>query len=240
MAYRTEDTYEYDSDLLTIKTHLTLHDYRAKSREIFTIDYTYHNVEHSDEAGSMFDDSEILYKFRNQLREASLNCTKELANLSPGSRTMDSITKFEGETGREVSFRANNLDFLHLMRIFFVLIRNSNKPRDKQLTFHKLIYFPNAAFKLNLIQQPFKLVGSPLTTYLTRKNSGENSSESKKRKSKTTFGFVSMDKNMRMLPIMPNDPLLDQVPLLGVWIFGLSTLVIPSLFENLFHFFMSR
>lgn len=172
----------------------------------------------------MFDDSEILYKFRNQLREASLHCMKELSNMSPGSGVTDSNNKFEGEVSREVSFKTNELDFLHLMRVFFVLIRNNNRPRDRQLTFHKLIYFPNATFKLNLIQQPFKLVGSPLTAYLTRKNSVDGS-EAKKKKSNMTFGFVSMDKNMRMLPIMPNDPLINQVPLLGVWIFGLPTLV---------------
>jgi len=116
---------------------------------------------------------------------------------------------------------------------------NSNNSSNFLQT--RLLFYPSLDFSIQMISQPFKLVSTPLTHILTKrssfpssKNSSANSfitasnSSGNNRKTSIKFGFLTLDQNSRIVPLMASDPMVMKVPLIGVWIFGINYPKIPD------------
>jgi len=117
--------------------------------------------------------------------------------------------------------RNSDLVFLNIFRVFAVVMKSEvmNIVRYK---IQKTIYFPNVSFNIVGIHQPFKLVSSPLTSLLTQRPTNQPSSGKAYKKPSIKFGFLSLSSNQRLLPLMASDPLCAQVPVIGLWISGIS------------------
>ncbi len=118
--------------------------------------------------------------------------------------------------------RNSDLVFLNIFRVFAVIMKSEvmNIVRYKV---QKMIYFPNVSFQVSAIHQPFKLVSSPLTSMLTKRSNTQPSSGKSYKKSSIKFGFLSVASSQRLLPLTASDPLCAQVPIIGLWVSGISS-----------------
>lgn len=101
----------------------------------------------------------------------------------------------------------NNLDLLYLTQFRIAVVVEEAKKVNA------FVYFPTLDFELQQIKQPNKLVDTPLTRIITR------SSSSKQKKLHFKFGFLTIDQSNRILPLMAQDPIVHQLPLIGVWVY---------------------
>ena len=141
----------------------------------------------------------------------------------------------------EIFLDQNPIDLIYLYNFrLFLFVENTQRNSQKfgQTLF---VYYPNLNFSVQMISQPFKLVSTPLTHILTKKSAstGKNSSANsfitasnssgRNKKTSIKFGFLTLDQNHRMCPLMASDPVSLQVPLIGVWIYGVNY---PRISEN--------
>jgi hypothetical protein len=92
------------------------------------------------------------------------------------------------------------------------------------------VLLPNLSFKINPIQ-PLKIVSTPLSRLLLGKQTADD-----KEHIQTNFeqfaqggkavasGFISLDSDKRIYPLMPQDPLLAETAIVGLWMWGVSDL----------------
>lgn len=123
---------------------------------------------------------------------------------------------------RNLTMPLNILDMIYLnnFRVQIAIQRASSKENAYKV--HRYIYFPNISFYMQQISQPFKLVSTPLTNILAKKYKKPPNSSEKKKKRGLKVGFLTLDQNQRILPFMASDPLAQQVPLIGIWTYGLK------------------
>lgn len=114
---------------------------------------------------------------------------------------------------------SSDLVYLNMFRIFTFLFKTKISNTSRYIA-QRLLYFPNVSFKIACIQQPFKLVATPLNNLVTKRSKSDPSGSGKKPNIK--FGFVSLDANQRMLFFMTSDPLAAQIPLIGLWVYGIN------------------
>jgi len=119
------------------------------------------------------------------------------------------------------TINSSDLIYLNMFRIFTFLIKSKNSSTAKYIA-HRVLYFPNVSFKLSSIQQPFKLVSTPLATLVTKKQKCDINEPKQSKKAHIKFGFISLDANQRMLLFATSDPLASQIPLIGLWIYGIN------------------
>jgi len=119
------------------------------------------------------------------------------------------------------AINTSDLIYLNMFRIFTFLIKTKNSSSAKYMA-HRVLYFPNVSFKLSSIQQPFKLVSTPLATLVTKKQKSDLNEPRQSKKAHIKFGFISLDANQRMLLFATSDPLASQIPLIGLWIYGIN------------------
>lgn len=98
----------------------------------------------------------------------------------------------------------------------------------------KYLSFPNLDFQLRQIGQPLKFISTPLTLLLTEKsghdlinnssvlNSSSSSIYRNSKESLLQFGFLTIDQNKRICPLVSSDPLIMELPLIGVWLYGIK------------------
>lgn len=157
----------------------------------------------------------------------SLDCSQPLKKLSDFS-----LSESHPIYDCEILLDLHPLDLIYLynFRLFLFCQKASSK---EKINLTSILSYPNLNFSIQLISQPFKLVSTPLTHILTKKNttngrnsSGNsfittsNSSTGRNKNSNIKFGFLTMDQNHRICPLMASDPIALQVPLIGVWISG--------------------
>lgn len=111
---------------------------------------------------------------------------------------------------------SSDLVYLNMFRIFTFLFKTKISNTSRYIA-QRLLYFPNVSFKIACIQQPFKLVATPLNNLVTKRSKGESG-----KKPNIKFGFVSLDANQRMLFFTTSDPLAAQIPLIGLWVYGIN------------------
>lgn len=159
----------------------------------------------------------------------NLDCSQALKKLSDFS-----LSEAHPIYDCELFLDLNPLDLIYLYNFRMFLYIAEGQGRDK-MSMTRVLFFPALNYSIQMISQPFKLVSTPLTHILTKKNansSGRNSSANsfmtmsnssgRSKKSSMKFGFLTLDQNQRMCPLMASDPMALQVPLIGVWIFGVT------------------
>jgi len=92
------------------------------------------------------------------------------------------------------AINTSDLIYLNMFRIFTFLIKAKNSSSAKYMA-HRVLYFPNVSFKLSSIQQPFKLVSTPLATLVTKKQKSDLNEPRQSKKAHIKFGFISLDAN---------------------------------------------
>ena len=126
------------------------------------------------------------------------------------------------DSNGNTSLKSFDILYLNMFRIFNFILKTSDNESSSKYIAHRLLYFPNISFKLSSISQPFKLVSTPLAQMITRKIKPESLGSKSHVRSDIKFGFISLDKSQRMLPLMTSDPFAAQIPLIGLWVHGLS------------------
>ncbi|KAM3143151.1 hypothetical protein pb186bvf_004737 [Paramecium bursaria] len=119
--------------------------------------------------------------------------------------TLNKLCEFLQSTGT-----AQTLDLM-----FLNLFRISLFAHQQSIT--TFIYYPSVQFKLQQIKQSNKFVETPLTRMITKSRS---QSSQKKDRVQYKYGFLTLDQSNRILPLMAEDPLFLQVPLIGAWIYS--------------------
>ncbi|EAS07068.2 rhodanese-like domain protein (macronuclear) [Tetrahymena thermophila SB210] len=135
------------------------------------------------------------------------------------------ISSFQGIDFSEVQeyqYRKTDLLYLNHYRIFLFFESYSNQ--KEQFKIHRYLYYPRINFTAQLISQPFKLVSTPIAAFLTQKikNSDLTQKEIAKRRNLVRYGFLSLDRNSRMIPLHASDDYCVQIPLVGVWTYGIE------------------
>lgn len=159
----------------------------------------------------------------------NLDCSQILKKLSDFS-----LSEAHPIYDCELFLDLNPLDLIYLYNFRMFLYISASQERDK-MSMTRVLFYPALNYSIQMISQPFKLVSTPLTHILTKRNtnsSGRNSSANsfmttsnssgRSKKSGMKFGFLTLDQNQRMCPLMASDPMALQVPLIGVWIFGVT------------------
>ena len=156
----------------------------------------------------------------------NLDCSQTIKKLSDVS-----LSEAHPIYDCEVILDQNPLDLIFLNNFRLFLYSKSSKTPDT-FSLMRLLAFPSLDFSIQMISQPFKLVSTPLTHILTKKSNRTTStansfitasnSSGRNKKSSIKFGFLTLDQNHRICPLMASDPISLQVPLIGVWIFGVS------------------
>lgn len=195
----------------------------------FSIDYDPErssiNLSYRTIGKEMYDEQGFIKQFQEQIVRSCIQCQRNIAQNIMDCSLENGEKTFKKKDPR--ALREYDMSFLSNMRVFLVLIRTNAEYEEPSFIFHRFIYFPSTCFRIRCINQPFKLVSSPLTTYLTKKNVNRAlwSGNGNNKQPSLMSGYICLDKSLRMLPIMENDPLANSVPLLGVWVFGLPTRV---------------
>lgn len=96
--------------------------------------------------------------------------------------------------------------------IHYYRLLGAYSPYDSFIRLTFLLIYPHCEFSIRQIQAKFKLVASPLTQELVNKRGS----------SEYRSGFITMDQELRVLPLLSSDPLIASCPLIGVWVTGLS------------------
>ncbi|KAL4483346.1 hypothetical protein ABPG72_007988 [Tetrahymena utriculariae] len=135
------------------------------------------------------------------------------------------ISSFQGIDFSEVQeyqYRKTDLLYLNHFRIFLFFESYANQ--KEQFKIHRYLYYPRINFTAQLISQPFKLVSTPIAAFLTQKikNSDLTQKEIAKRRNLVRYGFLSLDRNSRMIPLHASDDYCVQIPLVGVWTYGIE------------------
>jgi hypothetical protein len=79
---------------------------------------------------------------------------------------------------------------------------------SQQLTFKCDLIYPTASFNFIPIS-PLKIVSSPLSLKLAKRST---------KAAKFQTGFLTLDLNQRLLPLLLSDPLAQKYPLVGIWV----------------------
>jgi len=91
---------------------------------------------------------------------------------------------------------------------YFRLLGAYNKSAEEVTLSLQLVY-PHCVFTLQALSKKVRLVASPLAEELVRRPGSDIRS-----------GLLTMDQQLRVLPLLSNDPLVLSCPLVGVWVAG--------------------
>lgn len=163
--------------------------------------------------------SQVIEGFPGFSRLDKLENTQKI--IIPFDSSMEETTNFN------MNSVINTLDLVYYnnFRIFLFF-----KPDGLE----KYLSFPNLDFQIRQIGQPLKFISTPLTLLLTEKSGHDlinnssvlnSSSSSNYRNSKECllqFGFLTIDQNKRICPLVSSDPLIMELPLVGVWLYGIK------------------
>ncbi|CAK70386.1 unnamed protein product (macronuclear) [Paramecium tetraurelia] len=119
----------------------------------------------------------------------------------------DSLAQFINE--KACSYNTINIDLLYLNLFRFALYFQ----KCNQIT--TFLHYPSVKFRLQEIRHTNKFVETPLTKMITKSRSSQ-----KKEKVQYKFGFLSLDQSNRIFPLMIQDPLIFQLPLIGTWLYS--------------------
>lgn len=87
---------------------------------------------------------------------------------------------------------------------------------------HCYVFYPDLDYQVRQIKRPLKFVSNPLIKYLISNNPNSSLLNESTLKKKFKWGFMSLDQNNRALVFMASDPLAQQVPLIGLWVYGVQ------------------
>lgn len=73
--------------------------------------------------------------------------------------------------------------------------------------------------------QPIKIVANPLSKFLTQKKFIQNDV---KRQNRYDTGFLTLDEEHRLLPLMENEQLTLKYPIVGVWVYNVPEINLNS------------
>lgn len=89
---------------------------------------------------------------------------------------------------------------------------------NQQLKFKCDLIYPTASFNFTPIS-PLKIVSSPLSLKLAKKSV---------KVGKFQTGFLTLDLNQRLLPLLLSDPMVQKYPLVGIWVTNIPRSSQPS------------
>ena len=95
-----------------------------------------------------------------------------------------------------------------------------------------VLLVPNTNFKIRAIPQ-MKLVSTPLSRLLLGKTTNESFNL-------PASGFITLDSVERVIPLMPQDPFLQETPAVGIWIWNVDDLRSPYVWSVCTRFVFCR
>lgn len=94
---------------------------------------------------------------------------------------------------------------------YFIRLLGAYSKSEDEVTLSMRLVYPHCAFTLQTLSKKVQLVASPLAKELVLKSASGYRS-----------GLLTMDQQLRVLPLLANDPLVLSCPLVGVWAKGLD------------------
>ena len=106
------------------------------------------------------------------------------------------------------------------------------------------ILLPNTKFKIRAIPQ-MKMVSTPLSRLLLGKSNSELDLEDIQSSAdltnmKPASGFITLDSEKRIFPLLPQDPFLQETPVVGIWLWGIEDLRSPFVWAACTRFVFCR
>ena len=104
------------------------------------------------------------------------------------------------------------------------------------------ILLPNTKFKIRAIPQ-MKMVSTPLSRLLLGKVTSEAESLENAQdlmSMRPASGFVTLDSEKRIFPLLPQDPFLQETPVVGIWLWGVEDLRSPYVWAACTRFLFCR
>ena len=105
---------------------------------------------------------------------------------------------------------------------------------DTSVNFNVLL--PNTNFKIRAIPQ-MKLVSTPLSRLLLGKTDPNSATAPF---TLPASGFITLDSEERVIPLMPQDPFLQETPAVGIWLWNIDDLRSPYVWSVLTRFVFCR
>ena len=124
-----------------------------------------------------------------------------------------------------------NICPLDFSRTLIRIGKSSNEAEDTIVNLSVLI--PNTNFKIRAIPQ-MKLVSTPLSRLLLGKTSSSDAF------TLPASGFITLDSVERVIPLMPQDPFLQETPAVGIWIWNVDDLRSPYIWSICTRFVFCR
>ena len=113
-----------------------------------------------------------------------------------------------------------------------VLIRIDTSSDHEEPAINFVLLAPNTNFKIRAIPQ-MKLVSTPLSRLLLGKTTNESFNL-------PASGFLTLDSVERVIPLMPQDPFLQETPAVGIWIWNVDDLRSPYVWSVCTRFVFCR
>ena len=104
------------------------------------------------------------------------------------------------------------------------------------------ILLPNTKFKIRAIPQ-MKVVSTPLSRLLLGKLNAEAEGIENIQElinMKPASGFITLDSEKRIFPLLPQDPFLQETPVVGIWLWGVDDLRSPYVWAACTRFLFCR
>ena len=98
---------------------------------------------------------------------------------------------------------------------------------------------PNTNFKIRAIPQ-MKLVSTPLSRLLLGKSASTDQRKEDKPFTLPSSGFITLDSEERVIPLMPQDPFLQETPAVGIWLWNVDDLRSPFVWSVCTRFVFCR
>ena len=177
---------------------------------------------------------------RNDLFHLCLNLVKKIQNVNCQDKFYSLKTQeTEASASIDLKDQANNkLKFdastMNISPLDFsrVLIRIDTSSDHEEPTINFVLLAPNTNFKIRAIPQ-MKLVSTPLSRLLLGKTTNESFNL-------PASGFLTLDSVERVIPLMPQDPFLQETPAVGIWIWNVDDLRSPYVWSVCTRFVFCR
>ena len=125
-----------------------------------------------------------------------------------------------------------NICPLDFSRVQLRINKVASDEEDAIVSFTMLM--PNTNFKIRAIPQ-MKLVSTPLSRLLLGK-----SSQAAQPFALPSSGFITLDSEERVIPLMPQDPFLQETPAVGIWLWNVEDLRSPYVWSVCTRFVFCR
>ena len=162
----------------------------------------------------------------------NINCEDKFYCLSSRLPSQDTINQEKDKLKFEAS--TMNICPLDFSRVLFKLRKLNN---DSEIEINFTILMPNTKFKIRAIPQ-MKLVSTPLSRLLLGKTSQSSWPEGPP--TLPSSGFITLDSEERVIPLMPQDPFLQETPAVGIWLWNVEDLRSPYVWSVCTRFVFCR